>query len=148
MGSMASTCSAKIYFSLTWLNLDGMRQYQIINVFSRQIVASRRDSGDSSFMWFRRTNRPSLNPWNSRPHSITIFLCPPTIVHPNARNASLSLARIIVQAGSIGLCGSTCEASFAACSIASISSLQSCISRGHTTIGCRNTMSLAADSCA
>lgn len=37
-------------------------------------------------------------------HSITIFRWPPTIVHPRARKASLSLARMIVQAGNMGFC--------------------------------------------
>lgn len=45
--------------------------------------------------------------WQLLFHSITIFRWPPTIVQPRARSASLSCDFIIVQAGSIGLFGST-----------------------------------------
>lgn len=59
------------------------------------------------------------------------------------RKASLSLATTIDLAGSIGLFMSTCDASFAACSMASISSLQACWSMGHITIGCLKVISRA-----
>jgi hypothetical protein len=80
-------------------------------------------------------------------HSMNGFFWPPTMQRPRARNESRSLARITVRAGSMGLLGSTCEASFADCSIASISSLQPCWSSGQITIGCRRLTSLAPLSC-
>ena len=81
-------------------------------------------------------------------HSIRGFLWPPTIAIPNAASPFGSLCRTIVARGSIGLSGETWAASLAACSIASISSLQPAWSKGHTTIGWRSNMSRADDNCA
>lgn len=81
-------------------------------------------------------------------HSINGFLTPPDMEIPRARRPSGSLDRIIVLAGSIGLSGATCAASLAACSMASISSLQPAWSNGHTTMGWRSKMSRAEDICA
>ncbi len=76
------------------------------------------------------------------------FLVLPTIVMPSACSALESCTRTIVGAGSIGLSGLTFAASLAACSIASISSLQPTWSRGQTTMSCRRVMSLADVMCA
>lgn len=80
-------------------------------------------------------------------HSIKGFFWPPTMHSPKARSESRSLARMMERAGSIGLLASTREASLAACSMASISSLQPCWSSGHITIRCRRAMSRAELSC-
>lgn len=65
---------------------------------------------------------------NSQPkrsvHSINGFRCPCIMAIPSALRPAGSFARMIVCAGSIGLSGLRCAASLAACSIASISSLQ------------------------
>lgn len=76
-------------------------------------------------------------------YSINGFFCPPTVHRPIARIESRSFASMMVPAGSMGLLGSTCDASLAACSIASISSLQACWSRGQMTMGCRRIISRA-----
>lgn len=57
-------------------------------------------------------------------HSMRGFFCPPTMHSPNVARALGSLASTMFLAGSIGLCGSIEDASLAACSMASISSLQ------------------------
>ena len=76
-------------------------------------------------------------------HSISGFFCPPTRHSPRARSESWSFASTIFRAGSIGFRGSTCDASLAACSMASISSLHACWSMGQMTIACRRVMSRA-----
>ena len=76
-------------------------------------------------------------------HSISGFFCPPTRHSPRARSESWSFASTILRAGSIGFRGSTCDASLAACSMASISSLHACWSMGQMTIACRRVMSRA-----
>jgi hypothetical protein len=78
--------------------------------------------------------------------SIKTFFSVPTIANPSALWPRVSCARIMTLAGNIGLSGLTWAASFAACSIASISSLQPAWSKGHTTIGWRRRISLAAES--
>ena len=90
----------------------------------------------------------SFNASLSASHSINGFRTPPTIAIPRAASPFGSFARTMWLAGNIGLSGATCAASFAACSMASISSLQPAWSNGHTTIGCRKRMSLADDICA
>lgn len=112
------------------------------------IVARHQSSGGSATPCRVVVAPISTNRRVSQHHSISIFLTPPTSHNPRCRIASLSLARIIVRSGRTGLFGSTCEASFAACSMASISSLQACWSMGHTTIGWRNVISLAEVMCA
>ncbi len=67
---------------------------------------------------------------------------------PSVCKALWSFTRTIVGAGSIGFSALTSEASEAACSMAAISSLQPALSRGHTTIGCRNKMSFVDVMCA
>lgn len=81
-------------------------------------------------------------------HSMSGFLVDPTIVIPRACRALKSLTRTIVGAGNMGLSGLTFEASFAACSMASISSLQPAWSRGQTTIIFRSVISFAEVICA
>ncbi len=81
-------------------------------------------------------------------YSINIFFTPPTSHKPRWRIDSLSLAYTILAPGTIGLFGSTWEASLAACSIASISSLHACWSIGHMTMGCRKVISRAEVMCA
>lgn len=76
------------------------------------------------------------------------FRWPPIMHIPNARSPAGSFALMIVAAGSMGLSGDICAASFAACSIASISALQPTWSKGQTTIGLRRRMSLAEESLA
>lgn len=75
--------------------------------------------------------------------SISGFFWLPTIAAPKWLRALWSFGRTIAGRGSMGLSGLTWAASRAACSIASISSLQPAWSRGQTTIGCRMVMSLA-----
>lgn len=76
------------------------------------------------------------------------FLVLPTIVMPRECSALKSVVRTIVGAGNIGSSGLTLAASLAACSMASISSLQLTWSRGQTTISCLRVMSLADVMCA
>lgn len=57
-------------------------------------------------------------------HSINGLRCAPTMVTPRALRPAGSFALMMEAAGSIGFSGEMCAASFAACSIASISSLQ------------------------
>jgi len=81
-------------------------------------------------------------------HSMYGFRTPPTIPIPSARKPAGSFALITLTGGSRGLSALTCAASLAACSMASISSLQAAWSKGHTTIGCLSRMSRADDSLA
>lgn len=76
------------------------------------------------------------------------FLVLPTMVIPRECSALESVVRTIVGAGNIGSSGLTLAASLAACSMASISSLQLTWSRGQTTISCLSVMSLADVMCA
>jgi hypothetical protein len=89
---------------------------------------------------------PTLRTWV--PHWISGFRTPPTIAIPIERSPSGSFERTMLLAGNMGLSGITCAASLAACSIASISSLQPAWSNGHTTMGWRRSISLADDICA
>jgi hypothetical protein len=77
-------------------------------------------------------------------HTISGFLVCPTIVKPSTCIAFGSFTRTINGAGSIGLSGLIWAASLAACSIASISSLQPAWSKGQTTMGWRRRISFAA----
>jgi hypothetical protein len=81
-------------------------------------------------------------------HSMYGLRFPPTMPIPSALKPAGSFALIIFTGGSRGLSGLTCAASFAACSIASISSLHPAWSNGHTTMGCRRRMSRADDNLA
>lgn len=81
-------------------------------------------------------------------HSINGFFCPATKQRPRVFSDSRSFASTIARAGNIGLLGSTCDASLAACSMASISSLQACWSMGQMTSGCLTVRSLVELSCA
>jgi len=81
-------------------------------------------------------------------HSMYGFRTPPTMPIPSARKPSGSFALITLTGGSKGLSALTCAASLAACSMASISSLQAAWSKGHTTMGCRRRMSRADDNLA
>lgn len=81
-------------------------------------------------------------------HSMNSLFESPTSPTPRARKPLGSPGRNIDLAGSIGFSGLMLEASLAACSIASISSLHPAWSKGQTTIGCRSRMSRAADNLA
>lgn len=81
-------------------------------------------------------------------HSIYGFRTPPTMPIPSARKPSGSFALITLTGGNRGLSALTCAASLAACSMASISSLQAAWSKGHTTMGCRKRISRADDNLA
>jgi hypothetical protein len=81
-------------------------------------------------------------------HSMYGFRTPPTMPIPSARKPAGSFALITLTGGSRGLSALTCAASLAACSMASISSLQAAWSKGHTTMGCRRRMSRADDNLA
>jgi hypothetical protein len=93
--------------------------------------------------------RMSMNHFSLRlleSHSINGFLCPPIMHIPSALSPAGSPALIMAAAGNMGLSGEMCAASFAACSMASISSLHCAWSKGQTTMGWRRRISRADDS--
>lgn len=133
------SCSTQLLTSqarLTALQIEGQGRFVKCSCSSRpRSRASSRPEGCKPVCALSASMRTSISCPIANLHSISGFRAPPTIAIPSDRRPSGSFARTIVLAGNMGLSGVTCAASLAACSIASISSLQPAWSNGQTTMG-------------